>query len=348
MRPAYADCDGHRARRSGGDGALQSLRAAEPATAAAARARPRRHRQRPRVVPPSDLRLRAREHEDGGDLPPRADRARARRAALARQPGDAALGAAHRGAVLHAPAHLLDPRHDERRPLASRRRSAQRLLPAARARPEPRPGRRRACALREGRGREPRLRACSSRRCCERSGSAIKNRNNLVRRGRDRRERDRHAAPASARDAARPAARRRAHPRGVRRRLDAVVVPPDHCSSTPRSRPTSGPTPPAPPTGCASSDRRSGIAPHSRTDAFLQLAQPLSIILRAIEFDAIPNAEALYAGPYTADMLTLITQWSIATGQNLKDPMLRAPITDVVTRPQVPAGAPARASLMPA
>jgi hypothetical protein len=92
-----------------------------------------------------------------------------------------------------------------------------------------------------------------------------------------------------------------------------------------------------------------GIPPHSRTDAFLQLAQPLSIILRAIELDAVPNAEALYAGPYTADMLTLITQWSIATGQNLKDPMLRAPITDVVTRPQVPAGTTARvASLMPA
>lgn len=75
-----------------------------------------------------------------------------------------------------------------------------------------------------------------------------------------------------------------------------------------------------------------GITPHSRADAFIQLSQPLSIILRAIEFNAIPSPTALYNGPYTADMLTIITQWSIATGQNLKDPTMRVPVTDVVTR----------------
>jgi hypothetical protein len=75
-----------------------------------------------------------------------------------------------------------------------------------------------------------------------------------------------------------------------------------------------------------------GVTPHSRADAFLQLAQPLSIILRAVEFNAIPSPAALYNGPYTADMLTIITQWSIATGQNLKDPTTRVPVTDVVTR----------------
>jgi hypothetical protein len=75
-----------------------------------------------------------------------------------------------------------------------------------------------------------------------------------------------------------------------------------------------------------------GITPHSRADAFIQLSQPLSIILRAIEFNAIPSPTALYNGPYTADMLTIITQWSIATGQNLKDPTMRVAVTDVVTR----------------
>ncbi len=76
-----------------------------------------------------------------------------------------------------------------------------------------------------------------------------------------------------------------------------------------------------------------GIAPHSRTDAFLQLAQPMSIILRAVELNAIPSSTALYNGPYAADMLTIITQWSIATGQNLKDPTMRLSVTDAVTRP---------------
>jgi hypothetical protein len=91
-----------------------------------------------------------------------------------------------------------------------------------------------------------------------------------------------------------------------------------------------------------------GIAPHSRADAFLQLAQPLSILLRAIELNAIPNAAALYNGPYTADMLTLITQWSIATGQNLKDASVRAQITDVVTRQATGTGSARVASLLPA
>ncbi len=75
-----------------------------------------------------------------------------------------------------------------------------------------------------------------------------------------------------------------------------------------------------------------GIAPHSRTAAFLQLAQPMSIILRAIELNAIPTPADLYNGPFTADMLTLITQWSIATGQNLKDPSLRSSVADLSVR----------------
>jgi hypothetical protein len=73
-----------------------------------------------------------------------------------------------------------------------------------------------------------------------------------------------------------------------------------------------------------------GIAPHSRADAFLQLAQPLSIVLRAIEAGPIAPA-ALYNGGFTADMLTIISQWSIATGQNLKDPTARVTATEAVT-----------------
>jgi hypothetical protein len=85
------------------------------------------------------------------------------------------------------------------------------------------------------------------------------------------------------------------------------------------------------------------LAPHSRADAFIQLAQPLSIILRAIEFDLVPSAASLYFGPFTADMLTIITQWSIAVGQNLKDATLRVPVSDVVTRQALaPAGSRSR------
>ena len=85
--------------------------------------------------------------------------------------------------------------------------------------------------------------------------------------------------------------------------------------------------------------QRVALAPHSRADAFIQLAQPLSIILRAIEFDLVPSAASLYFGPFTQDMLTIITQWSIATGQNLKDATLRVPVNDVITRQALaPAG----------
>ena len=86
-----------------------------------------------------------------------------------------------------------------------------------------------------------------------------------------------------------------------------------------------------------------GLAPHSRADAFLQLAQPLSVILRAIEFNLVPSAASLYFGPFTKDMLTIITQWSIATGQNLKDASLRVPVSDTVTRQALaPAGGKSR------
>jgi hypothetical protein len=69
---------------------------------------------------------------------------------------------------------------------------------------------------------------------------------------------------------------------------------------------------------------RVGLAPHPRADSYLQLATPMSVILRAIEQNAIPaagGAGSLYqtAGAFQPYMLQIITHWSAATGRNLKD-----------------------------
>jgi len=73
---------------------------------------------------------------------------------------------------------------------------------------------------------------------------------------------------------------------------------------------------------------RVGLSAHARSDAYLQLAVPMSNVLLAIENDTIPNAQDLYADGafYQQDMLDIITHWSIATGRNLKDPALRQPL----------------------
>jgi hypothetical protein len=68
--------------------------------------------------------------------------------------------------------------------------------------------------------------------------------------------------------------------------------------------------------------QRVGVAPHARADSYFQLAAPMSVILRAIEQDAIPaagGAPSLYSGIYQPWMLQIITHWSVATGRNLKD-----------------------------
>lgn len=63
-----------------------------------------------------------------------------------------------------------------------------------------------------------------------------------------------------------------------------------------------------------------GLPSHARSDAYFQLAAPVSRVLRGIEADAAANwPQALYNGLYTADMLQIITHWSIATGRNLKE-----------------------------
>jgi hypothetical protein len=72
---------------------------------------------------------------------------------------------------------------------------------------------------------------------------------------------------------------------------------------------------------------RVSIPAHTRSDAFFQMAEPMSRILLAIEGNAIPilaNWPAnLYGGVYVNDMLELITHWSIATGRDAKDLSLR-------------------------
>jgi len=83
-----------------------------------------------------------------------------------------------------------------------------------------------------------------------------------------------------------------------------------------------------------------GVAPHARSDAYFQLAEPMSRILIAIESNALNNPVAIpnlfsfppnaALGAYTNDMLNIITNWSIATGRNIKDPHARRPVPEVM------------------
>ena len=83
-----------------------------------------------------------------------------------------------------------------------------------------------------------------------------------------------------------------------------------------------------------------GLPAHARSDAYFQLAEPMSRVLIEIESG---NAAALGPGAvYTPgtvlgnDMLTIITYWSIATGRNIKDSTLRQPLGTVLNRIAVP------------
>jgi hypothetical protein len=64
---------------------------------------------------------------------------------------------------------------------------------------------------------------------------------------------------------------------------------------------------------------RVGMPPHARSDSYFQLAAPMSVILRAIEQNAVGGAVNLYNGFLQPFMLQIITHWSVATGRNLKD-----------------------------
>jgi hypothetical protein len=88
---------------------------------------------------------------------------------------------------------------------------------------------------------------------------------------------------------------------------------------------------------------RVGMAPHARADSYFQLAHPMSVILRAIEQNAIlaaGGASSLYDGFYQPWMLQIITHWSIATGRNLKD-VTAAQNAGVVLQATAPGAVPA-------
>jgi hypothetical protein len=75
---------------------------------------------------------------------------------------------------------------------------------------------------------------------------------------------------------------------------------------------------------------RVGLPAHARSDAYFQLAVPMSNVLLAIEANAITAAPQLYSGFYMNDMLDIITHWSVATGRNIKDKGVRVPISTVL------------------
>jgi hypothetical protein len=56
------------------------------------------------------------------------------------------------------------------------------------------------------------------------------------------------------------------------------------------------------------------------------VAVPMSNILLAIENGTITDAAQLYNGFYTPQMLEIITQWSVATGRNVKEAAFRQPL----------------------
>lgn len=87
-----------------------------------------------------------------------------------------------------------------------------------------------------------------------------------------------------------------------------------------------------------------GLPPHARSDAYFQMAIPMSNVLLAIESGVLDQilappagAQALYQGLYAADVQIIIAQWSIATGRSIKEGVPRVPAA--VPRPGVPAGA---------
>lgn len=101
---------------------------------------------------------------------------------------------------------------------------------------------------------------------------------------------------------------------------------------------------------------RVGVPAHARADSYFNMAFPISNVLTYIEFD--PNAanEAQVPGYYTpggqnpqlpADMRTIITHWSAATGRDIKgvrvspgaqppSPPTRPPLAPPTARPLLP------------
>lgn len=91
---------------------------------------------------------------------------------------------------------------------------------------------------------------------------------------------------------------------------------------------------------------RVGLPAHSRSDAFIQLAAPMSRILLAIESGAVVAPASLYVPGqlYTNDMLQIITHWSIATGRDVKDLSTRPATGAVMSMTGTGLGRPAAGS----
>jgi hypothetical protein len=93
---------------------------------------------------------------------------------------------------------------------------------------------------------------------------------------------------------------------------------------------------------------RVGVPAHTRADAYFTMAFQLSSVLSFIETDPLaidPMAAPGYympAGPnpqLAADMRIIITQWSIATGRNIKSVAVSSPATALApSRALVPSG----------
>jgi hypothetical protein len=77
---------------------------------------------------------------------------------------------------------------------------------------------------------------------------------------------------------------------------------------------------------------RVGLPAHARSDAYFQLAGPMSRVLLAIESRAATVASQLYTDSIDLldDVLAIITHWSVATGRNIKDATARQPISTVL------------------
>jgi hypothetical protein len=77
-----------------------------------------------------------------------------------------------------------------------------------------------------------------------------------------------------------------------------------------------------------------GVPAHSLSDAFFQLAVPVSTVLRGIESEAVTTASELYrnGGLFQKNMLTIITHWSVATGRSVKDLAARRSVGQVLTQ----------------
>ena len=74
---------------------------------------------------------------------------------------------------------------------------------------------------------------------------------------------------------------------------------------------------------------RVGLAAHARSDAYFQLAVPMSEVLIGIENGTITQDD-LYLGLFEDEMRTIMTHWSVATGRNIKDPGLRLPVANLL------------------